>query len=203
MRKVLAASLLVALVIAAGCLRQPQTPATPAEKQAIAGPQIYENNAQKDVGLEAAALGYTYYSSPLFLLYYPNGWTAEEPAAGVFAFTEPLEETERRVSDQLIVEIWAGEEATPEAYAAYEAGLLREGDRVTRQEKISFKGRDAFAIEIEGTDEGTGAPLFFRTIYFRNGQWVYRLQYSMEQSRREKSEPLFKDLLDKFVVGDY
>ena len=173
------------------------------EKQAVTGPQSYENGERKDVGLDAAALGYTYYSSPMFLLYYPLGWTAEEPDEGVFAFTEPLADTNNRVANQLIVEIWAGEEATPEAYAAYETGLLREGDRVTKQESVSFKDRDAYTIEIDGTDERTNLPLFFKTVYFRNGQWVYRLQYSMEQSRRGKSEPLFQDLLDKFVVGDY
>ncbi|HIH16064.1 MAG TPA: hypothetical protein HA252_01525, partial [Candidatus Diapherotrites archaeon] len=168
---------------------------------------IIENGQAKPILPGSSAGGgvdYTYYSSPVFLLYYPRGWAAEEVGNGQFAFTAPVEgDPEKNVADQLIVEIWAGEESTPEAYANYEAEFMVEGDRVTGGGAITFKDRAAFVIEVEGPNERTGKPMFYQTVFFRNGKWVYRLQYSMEKARQEKVQPLFEDMLDRFVVGNY
>ena len=149
-------------------------------------------------------MDYTYYSSPVFLLYYPRGWAAEEPGNGQFAFTAPVEgDPSTNVADQFIVEIWAGEESTPEAYANYEADFMVEGDKVTNEGVGEFKGREAYLIGMEGPNERTGKPMYYQTLYFRNGKWVYRLQYAVEKARQEKLQPLFEDMLDRFVVGDY
>ncbi len=206
MGKLFFAALMAALLVV-GCV-QPQAPQSQKPKQVVA-PQILENGQPKTIMPESfGGVNYTYYSSPLFLAYYPRGWVAEEPGHGQFTFTAPVEgDPEKNVADQLIVEIvriWAGDEvipATPEAFTKYEEGFMRPGDQVTKKESTRFKGRDAFILEMEGADERTGAPMFFHTVYFQYDEWMYRLHYAMEQSRREKSEPLFKDLLDKFVIG--
>ena len=205
---VLLAALLVAGCTLPGTSVRPQAPTQGPQagqpKQVIA-PQIIEKGQPKTIMPESfEGVNYTWYSSPMFFLYYPRGWAAEEPKNGVFAFTAPVEgDPEKDVADQLIIEIWAGDESTPEAYTNYEADYMVEGDQITNQESTKFKDRDAFVIEMGGKDERTGQPMFYKTIYFRNGKWVYRIQYALEKSRREKSGPLFKDMLDKFVVGDY
>ncbi|MBS3062609.1 MAG: hypothetical protein J4203_01945 [Candidatus Diapherotrites archaeon] len=200
-------AVLFAVLLVAGCVQQqPQGPPTGQPKQLIT-PSIIENGQAKPILPGSSAGGgvdYTYYSSPVFLLYYPRGWAAEEVGNGQFAFTAPVEgDPEKNVADQLIVEIWAGEESTPEAYANYEAEFMVEGDRVTGGGAITFKDRAAFVIEVEGPNERTGKPMFYQTVFFRNGKWVYRLQYSMEKARQEKVQPLFEDMLDRFVVGNY
>lgn len=206
MGKLFLAALLTALLLA-GCV-QPGAGGQPLQGQEpkpVAAPQILENGQPKAIMPESfGGVNYTWYSSPMFFLYYPRGWTAEEPGNGQFTFTAPVEgDPERNVADQLIVEIWAGEEATAEEFTAYEASLMLPGDTVTKKEATRFKDREAFVIEMEGTDGRTQRPMFYKTIFFRNGKWVYRLQYSMESGRRETIEPLFEDMLSRFVVGDY
>lgn len=144
----------------------------------------------------------TYYSSPLFLVYYPRGWHTDQPQNGVLVISSPPDEKTNATS-QFIVEIWAGNESTPQEFKSYEMGLAQPGDSVTSESSTKFKGRDAYEIELE-SHPASGEPAFtYKTIFFRNNGWVYRLSYSLDKNRAAELRPVMESILDKFVIGSY
>ena len=144
---------------------------------------------------------YTYYSSPMFLIYYPKGWHADDSQNPVFHFISPQENTNDTVLEEFIVEIWAGNESTAADFEASERKLMVEGDTVTKKESLQYKGKDAFSIVIEGNHPDTGVPMLYKTVFFRNGKWVYRLNYGIEKSKLDKYQPTTESIFDKFVIG--
>ncbi len=148
-------------------------------------------------------ISYTYYSSPLFMIYYPKGWRSDDGLEGTFRFYSPKEDEEDIILDEFIVEIWEGDESAPSDFEEYEKTLMVEGDVIVKKEEFTFKGKDAFVMEVDGSEPKLGTPMLFKTVFFRNGKWVYRLNYGIEKSKKEKYKPIMESILDKFVVGSY
>lgn len=152
---------------------------------------------------ESNEVSYTYYSSPLFMIYYPRGWKVDDILQGTFRFYSQKEDENDVILDEFIVEIWEGSESTASDFEEYEKTLMVEGDVVTSKEEATFKGKSAFVIEVDGSEPKSGTPMLFKTVFFRNGKWVYRLNYGIEKSKKEKYEPIMESIFDKFVVGSY
>ena len=144
---------------------------------------------------------YTYYSSPMFLIYYPKGWQADDSKNPVFEFLSPLEDDSDKMQDGFAVEIWAGNESTAAEFEAYEQKLMLKGDVVTSKGNIIYKGRDAFFMEVESKSPKFGIPMFYKTVFFRNGKWVYRLNYGFEKSKSGKYKQTMESILERFVIG--
>ena len=115
---------------------------------------------------------YTYYSSPLFLIYFPGDWGIDDSKNGIFEFFAPLEDDSDTMSEEFIVEIWEGNETTAEEFESFEKQLLKPEDVIKKKESIQYKDRDALVIEVEGRVNGGPEPMFFKTIFFRNGKWI-------------------------------
>jgi len=181
-------SVLVLALVFSGCVQdEPVSPDTPPYEPSPSLPSQFQPEAD-----------YTYYSSPLFLIYHPQGWAVDDQqtASGVFIFSAPLEDDNDRIEEQFIVQIWAGEERTPAEFQAFEEGLMASGDVLSQAGPSTYKGRDAFIVEYE-----SGDGMFFKTVFFRNGQWVYRLHYAVEKSKSAEYQPVMEDILDRFVIG--
>ncbi len=164
----------------------------------------YAPLANKSTADGTKDIGYTYYSSPLFLIYYPQGWDLEDRhSTGAFIFTAPPDHEEDKVLEQFIIEVWTGNESSPAEYTDYEMSLSTGKDIITKKETAKYKGRDAFVLEIECPDPDNGIQMFYKTTYFRNGEWVYRLHYAVEKGKLDKYRPIMESILDKFVIGDY
>ncbi len=146
---------------------------------------------------------YTYYSSPLFLIYYPKDWQVDDQKTtpGVFEFIAPLEDDSDKISEEFLVQIWAGNQSSPEQFEAYERSLMVEGDIIIQTENITYKGKSAFVIEMEGNNSDTGIHMVYKTLFFRNGEWAYRLNYGVEKSKISEYRPIMENILDKFVIG--
>ncbi|MBI5046734.1 hypothetical protein HZC07_03310 [Candidatus Micrarchaeota archaeon] len=145
---------------------------------------------------------YTYFSSPLFLIYYPKTWTYTNPKNGIFLFSSPDDSASDPVVEEFVVEIGSGNQSTAKDYKAYEMKLLTPSDRITKEENITFKGKSVYSIEYEGSaGDSQNTTVFYKTIYFRNGDWVYRLSYDVEKSRLSQYGPVMQSILDQFVIG--
>ncbi len=152
---------------------------------------------------------YGYYSSPLFLAYYPKDWIIDDQISyqGVFMFIAPQEDQDDMVSEEFIIEIWNGNQSSAEDFEDYERVLMNENDSILGKQEVSWKDRDAFVIEYEsnlGIDtarESVPITMYYKTIFFRNGNWIYRLQYSVEKGKLERYAPIMETMLDKFVIG--
>lgn len=149
-----------------------------------------------------AEIQFTYYSSPLYLAYFPEGWAIDDQktAPGVVRFAAPVS-SGNELSPEFLLHIWEGNESTPEDFEAYEKNLLLDGDVILKKDSVFYKNKDAFMMEYEGKDAETGSQIHFKTIMFKNEKWVYRLHYSMEKSDLEKYQPIMESILDKFVIG--
>ncbi len=147
---------------------------------------------------------YTYYSSPLFFIYYPEGWGIDDKTTnGVFEFLAPLEDDNDRISEEFVVEIWEGNESTAEEFESLERQLMKPDDVVKKKETIQYKERDAFVMEIEGKVYDGNELMFYKTIFFRNGRWIYRLQYSIEKSKLDTYQSIMETILERFKIGAY
>ncbi|MBI5159301.1 hypothetical protein HY992_04230 [Candidatus Micrarchaeota archaeon] len=172
----------------------------------ITGGEPSENPANENLSIgvnKSDSVSYTYYSSPLFMIYYPRGWKVDDSVQGTFRFGSPKEDADDIIIDEFIVEIWEGSESTPAEFEEYEKTLMVEGDAVTNREETVFNGRNAFVIEVDGSEPKSSTPMLFKTVFFRNGKWVYRLNYGMEKSKKDKYEPVMESILDQFIVGSY
>src|SRR3989338_1045543 len=145
--------------------------------------------------------GYSYYSSPMFLIYFPEGWGIDDSQSGIFEFFAPLEDDNDRISEDFVVEIWEGNESTAEEFESFEKQLLKPEDVIKKKESIQYKDRDAFTMEIEGKIHDGPEPMFFKTIFFRNGKFIYRLHYAIEKSKLDKYQPIMETILDRFKIG--
>ena len=172
----------LALIAFMGCLSQ-------SEPQ----PSMQENKTQNQ------SIDYTWYSSPLYLLYYPRSWHLEEPQPGAVIVSSPPD-NRTNVVNQFVLEVWAGNESSPQEFENYERSLMQ-NYTVIGKKSIQFKGKDAFAIELEG--ETDGAAFVYKTIFFRNGEWVYRLSYAIDKTKVDIYKPIMETILDKFVIGSY
>ena len=148
-------------------------------------------------------VNYTYYSAPNFLLYYPKGWKVAQSKNGIFEFDSPLEDQNDQIKDGFVVEIWKGNQSTPEEFENYEKTLFSQGDKIISRKSASYKNRDTYALEVEGINKETGVMMYYKTLFFRNGPWVYRLSYAIEKSKMNKYQQVMEEMLDKFVIGDY
>ncbi len=153
---------------------------------------------------EPAGISYGYYSSPAFLIYYPRSWHVNDTENGVFRFTAPPDSTEDQTLEGILVEVWVGNESTPAEFMNYEKRfILNEEDIITKNQSIRFKGRDAYEIDLESTDSDTGTITLYRTIFFRNGRAIYRINTAIEKKMNEKYGPIMDSILEKFVIGNY
>lgn len=146
---------------------------------------------------------YTWVSSPLFFIYYPKGWEYDEPQNGVFTFTAPEDDINDDMNEQFIVEIWSGNQSTPEEFEAVEKDIFGKVAALTinKRESVTYKGKDAFVLEMEQQDPILKIPLYYKTTYFRNGKWVYRLHYAVEKSRLSQYQPIMENILDQFKIS--
>ncbi|MDO8554747.1 MAG: hypothetical protein Q7S22_08110 [Candidatus Micrarchaeota archaeon] len=144
---------------------------------------------------------YTYYSSQLFLIYYPKTWYADDSKNPSFQFFSPAEDSNDKILEEVIVEIWSGNESTTEQFEVYERTLMVQGDVITQTENVTYKEKPTFVIEMEGNNPDTGTRMVYKTLFFRNGEWVYRINYSVEKSKISSYRPIMENILDKFVVG--
>ena len=158
----------------------------------------------EEPGYNKKEIGYTWYSSPLFKIYYPDGWDVDGQisAPGVFIFSSPLEDNTDKFSEEFIVEIWESDESTSEEFNYFEVGLMDKNDWMINKENITYKGKEAYLMEYEGTDIDY-LGVYYKTIFFRNDEWVYRLHYAIEKSKLDKYKPIMENVLDKFEIGTY
>lgn len=181
------AILCIAFLLASGCISTPASE-EPAAKAASIG--------------SGGSPAYSYYSSPMFLLYHPRGWSVDDSRPGVFIFTAPPAGS-GGVASQFIVEIWAGNESAPEEYANYEKSLMAQGDAIIKSGASKYQGRDAFVIEMSGPADGGRGGMLYKTTFFRNGKWVYRLHYAIDEKNKAADGPVMEEILGKFKIGSY
>ncbi|MBI5228208.1 hypothetical protein HY988_06475 [Candidatus Micrarchaeota archaeon] len=180
---------IIALILLFGCLGQnPSSQNTQTSTQEPA-----------TISLPRGTADYTYYSSPLYLLYYPRGWYLAEPQNGVVIIDSPADGPDN-FSQQFVVEIWAGNQSTAEEFESYERSLLTPQDKIISKNQTTFHNTAAFVIEYQSPL--SSPPLQYKTIFFRNGKWVYRLSYAVEQSRLDKFRPTMESILEKFQIGN-
>ena len=187
--------LMISIFLIVGC-----TQTEPAKDKV----NVTDDNQEVGIENNNSEISYTWYSSPLFKIYYPNGWDVDDQisAPGVFIFSSPLEDNTDKFSEEFIVEIWESDESTSEEFNYFEVGLMDKNDWMINKENITYKGKEAYLMEYEGTDiEYLG--VYYKTIFFRNDEWVYRLHYAIEKSKLDKYKPIMENVLDKFEIGTY
>ncbi len=144
---------------------------------------------------------FTYFSSPLFMIYYPRGWhVTDNHESGVFLFTPPLENENDKMAGEFVVEFLDfGNKTTSADFEEHEKTLYNETATVTNIQNTTFKGKSAFVIEIEELGDPT---MIYKTTYFKSGEWIYRLHYAIEKNKSNKYKPIMESILDKFVIGN-
>ena len=147
------------------------------------------------------SIDYTWYSSQLFFIYYPRGWTVDEPSNGAFVFSSRPASDADNLVQQFIVEIWDGNESTSQEFEAYERALMNEEDIVTSTRNITFKGNPAFEIKYESQGVESNPAFVYKSVFFRNDRWVYRLSSSVEKSKSSTYSPIMETIFDRFVIG--
>jgi|SRR3989338_5247529 len=187
--------LMISIFLIVGC-----TQTEPAKDKV----NVTDDNQEVGIENNNSEISYTWYSSPLFKIYYPNGWDVDDQisAPGVFIFSSPLEDNTDKFSEEFIVEIWESDESTSEEFNYFEVGLMDKNDWMINKENITYKGKEAYLMEYEGTDIDY-LGVYYKTIFFRNDEWVYRLHYAIEKSKLDKYKPIMENVLDKFEIGTY
>ena len=187
--------LMISIFLIVGC-----TQTEPAKDKV----NVTDDNQEVGIENNNSEISYTWYSSPLFKIYYPNGWDVDDQisAPGVFIFSSPLEDNTDKFSEEFIVEIWESDESTSEEFNYFEVGLMDKNDWMINKENITYKGKEAYLMEYEGT-EIDYLGVYYKTIFFRNDEWVYRLHYAIEKSKLDKYKPIMENVLDKFEIGTY
>ena len=99
--------LMISIFLIVGC-----TQTEPAKDKV----NVTDDNQEVGIENNNSEISYTWYSSPLFKIYYPNGWDVDDQisAPGVFIFSSPLEDNTDKFSEEFIVEIWESDESTSE-----------------------------------------------------------------------------------------
>ncbi len=159
------------------------------------------NDSSSTVPIKPKEIVYTYYSSPLFFIYYPKDWGVDDSNNGIFEFLAPLEDNDDKISEEFVVEIWEGNESTAEGFELLERQLLKPYDIIEKKENVRYKNRDAFVMEVEGKIHDGNEDMFYKTVFFRNGEWIYRLHYAIEKSKLDKYHNIMETILDRFVIG--
>lgn len=150
-------------------------------------------------------LEFVVYTGQEFLVEYPYEWSIEEYKAGFLFLSErsvefmsPREDLSDILLDGFIVEVWESEE-TLDDFEDLEIAMMSGDERITRNERIKFKGHDALYMETEGSQE-TNIEVYYKTIYFKQGNKAYRLHQAYEKSKQAKYAPIMEYMLESFEV---
>ncbi len=145
-----------------------------------------------------AAEGYLKYNSSYFSIDYPSKWALEKPDS--FRFVSDKENSSDTVLEELLVEI-SETNKTFDELEQEEKELLWENETISSIQRAQFKGYNASFIEYDGAlYPGSVEQQHFKTILFRKGSKLYRLQYVFEnlESKKQKFAPMFEKILESF-----